>query len=280
MIAPMLAFKWQSRKKHMPFPCHVDPKLNGVRCQYQNGWMQSRSHGLEDPKFWHLDMHQHIRAELSHVPPNIMLDGEIYFHGWSLQKINGAGGVNRLTPNDSTLQLEYHVFDCFNEDRPELQFDYRRVLLHSLMFRSPVKIVDSYLALDELMMESYFKLFRSKGYEGAMVKNSTAPYGLLENCSNKENRWNYILKRKDWLDEEFEILDFTLTVGEKGEAGFQLTCKGNNGRPSFNVGSGLSDMELATFSACPPLGRLATVKFEMYSDLGRPLKPTILLIHE
>ncbi len=264
----------------MPFPCHVQPKLNGVRCQYQNGIMQSRSHGLEEPKFWSPAMHTHIREELQHVPVNIMLDGEIYFHGWSLQKINGAGGVNRITPNELTTKLEYHVFDLFDEEHPDYEFSYRRVALQSLMLFTPIRIVDTFLALDELMMERYYAFFKSHKYEGAMLRKSDSPYGLLENCTNKENRWNYILKRKDWLDEEFEITDFTQTEGEKGEAGFQLTCKGNSGKPSFNVGSGLSDMELAQFAQNPPIGRLATIKFEMYSDLGRPLKPTILLIHD
>lgn len=282
MISPMLAFRWNDKKKHMPFPCWVQPKLNGLRCLYQSGAMMSRSHGLTEPKFWSPLMLTHIREELSFLPDHLMLDGELYIHGKSLQQINSAAAVSRKEPNDKTSSVEYHIFDCFDENAPMLDFSYRRALLESYFDwpnESPIKLVPTYLAITEHSAETHFATFKKLGYEGMMLRNPESSYGQPHLCGNKENRWNYLLKRKDWLDEEVTCVGFSLTEGEKGERGFIMTCVRENGI-EFDVGSGLSHGERDAYETNPPLGRTITVKYEMLSDSGKPLKPTILLVHD
>ncbi len=225
-------------------------------------------------------MHTHIREALSEMPRNFMFDGEIYLHGWSLQKINGAGGVNRLEPNDKTPLLEYHIFDMLDEDQPELGFDYRKVMLESiLLFTGPVKLVQTVYITDELQGEQYFAACKSLGFEGTMYRSPSSPYGTLANCTNKENRWNCLLKRKDWLDEEVECIDFSITLGANSERGFVMTCQRDTG-VTFGVGSGLSHSQRDKYETQPPIGKTVTVKYEILSDNGTPLKPTILLVHE
>lgn len=46
----------------------------------------------------------------------------------------------------------------------------------------------------------------------------------------------------------------------------------------FQAGSGLSDAERVKFLCESPVGRIARIKFEMLSDGGVPLKPTIEVI--
>jgi len=112
-----------------------------------------------------------------------------------------------------------------------------------------------------------------------MYRNSNSPYGFEEECGNKENRWKRLLKRKEWQDDEFEIIGITSTTGAKGYDGFQLTCKTKQGS-TFSVGSGLSTAELAHFLEVDPSGRLARIRYECLSDGGIPLKPTIEAILE
>jgi len=100
------------------------------------------------------------------------------------------------------------------------------------------------------------------------------PYGFVENCGNKENRWKRMLKRKDWLDEEFEILDIEEgTNSNEGRVG-ALVFKASNGQ-RFTAGSGLSSHQRDEFWSSPPIGRLCKIRYEMLSDDGIPLKPTI-----
>ncbi len=88
-----------------------------------------------------------------------------------------------------------------------------------------------------------------------------------------------MLKRKGWEDGEFEITDFQRTTGEKGNAGFQITCVTKAGK-TFNVGSGLSHAEQDYYAQNSPVGQLLKLRFEMLSDTGIPLKPTIEAILE
>ena len=65
-----------------------------------------------------------------------------------------------------------------------------------------------------------------------------------------------------------------VAIGDKGFRGFKLTCRAQNGN-YFRVGSGLASEEVDEFEHTPPIGRKAKVKYEMLSDDGTPLKPTL-----
>ena len=49
---------------------------------------------------------------------------------------------------------------------------------------------------------------------------------------------------------------------------------------TFNAGSGLTDIQRTEMMDWPPIGQQARIKYEMLSDEGIPLKPTIDLIIE
>lgn len=280
-MKPMLAHKWQDHKSTFPFPCHVQPKLNGVRGLYFTGIFQSR-----DNHVWRRDVVIHLLDELKAAcPPYLILDGELYLHGKSLQQINGAISVNRLAPSSLTPQIEYHVFDCISTHELHLPFSKRAEILHSLGERlvavggRRVKIVPTTFVLEPGLDETLFATYRAGGYEGLMYRDSSSPYGFEEECGNKENRWKRLLKRKEWQDGEFEIQGIVETTGEKGNQGFQLSCITEAGA-TFEVGSGLSKEELAHYLEYSPTGLLARIRFECLSDGGIPLKPTIEAILE
>lgn len=283
MTRPMLAFRYQDKKKHLSFPCVVQPKLNGIRMLAQNGVLKSRSHGLDEPKEWSLTRLLHIRQELEgffNKHPNKMLDGELYIHGESLQKINSYARVTSAADHDKSAKLYYCIFDCFHEDDPELHYaDRMSHVWKELRNKEPIRIVNSHIAFEELHLHRFHRLNKSNGYEGTIIRELFAPYGTLTTCGNKENRWPYLLKLKDWLDDEFEIIRYQITYGRKNERGFEMTCLTHDGK-EFSVGSGLSHFQRDFFEQEPPIGQRATIKFECYSDAGIPLKPSILEINE
>lgn len=277
----MLAHKWSDHRTTFPFPCHVQPKLNGVRGLYSTGIFQSR-----DNHVWKRAVVSHLLDELTAAcPPYLILDGELYLHGKSLQQINGAISVNRLAPSPLTPEIEYHVFDCISTHDLHLPFSKRLEILHSLQDRlvatggKRIKIVPTTFVAEPGLDETLFASYRKAGFEGLMYRDSNSPYGFEEECGNKENRWKRLLKRKEWQDDEFEIVDIIETIGEKGNGGFQLVCKTKSGA-TFNVGSGLSDAELKHYLEETPIGRPARIRYECLSDGGIPLKPTIEAILE
>lgn len=274
-MKPMLAHKFVDHKHKIQYPTWIQPKLNGVRGIYMGGRFQSR-----DEFLWHPSVVEHIVEELQLVvADHIILDGEFYVHGWSLQKINRAISVVRSKSHELTPEVEYHIFDCIDTSQPHLTFEQRVRFLESICERlvyrriKKVKVVRSYKAtLAEA--EASYTLYKQAGYEGLMYRKPDAPYGFEQECGNKENRWTYLLKRKDWLDDDFKIIDFTETTGEKGHRGFYVTCITQEGK-HFKVGSGLDTSELDYYILNPPIGQTAKVKYEMLSDDGIPLKPTL-----
>lgn len=280
-MKPMCAFKWQDHRHKLAYPFFVQPKLNGVRALYHQGIMQSRGLREEEGKVWDPSVVQHFIQPLAHAcPPTWILDGELYCHGKSLQQINSAIAVKRKSNSAATHEIQYHVFDIISTKSLHLPFSDRARFLEDLKLNlvihqaTTIKVVPTTLVDTPGLDDELYATYRSQGYEGLMYRLPSAPYGFAEECGNKENRWKYLLKRKGWIDDEFLILGFTLTEGEKGNQGFQLTCQTSAGA-EFTVGSGLSHEQQLYYSQNSPEGYLAKVRFEMLSDKGVPLKPTL-----
>ena len=267
----MKAFRYDKYHKDLPEQHFVQRKLNGVRMLHQNGFCLSTGE-----KYWQPKMLSHIKEALCHIPTNIILDGELYVHGWKLQKINGAASINSKEPSALTFQLQYHVFDLVVTDQPELPFSSRLSLLQSTISPElgPIQLVETILVSSKLQGESLFKQFKEEGYEGSMCREPDKPYGLPWLCGNQENRWKYILKRKHWMDGEFKIVEFEKTTGEHGEVGFRLHCITEEGR-FFAVSSGLSDGDVFEYEKNPPIGREVKVRYLCLSEEGIPLNATI-----
>ncbi len=270
-MKPMLAKKFQDQGHNLTYPLFVQPKLNGIRAIYNQNQFQSR-----DEHFYNAPTVAHLAQELIDVPANIILDGEFYVHGWPLQKINGAISVNRLLPTATTASVQYHVFDCIDANNITLPFSERHALLSrlcSIHSALRVHLVDTHEVHSPAEADHFFSTFKSLDYEGMMYRDNV-PYGILDYCTNKENRWPILLKRKDWLDEDCEILDVNLGEGKYSECVGSLTLRFPNGQV-FRAGSGLSDMQRHTYMDSPPIGLFAKIKYEMLSSGSVPLKPTI-----
>jgi DNA ligase-1 len=270
-MKPMLAHKYSQHKKKLVWPAFTQPKIDGVRALYNSGRLQSR-----DGKFWHRDVCAHICKALSDLPPHITLDGELYKHTWRLQEINSCVAVNRNEPAPLTYLIEYHVFDHFDETRPELAFIDRHERLCAIIDHicNPlIRLVPTYQVSNEIEFESFFAQFRSLKYEGSMWRASLSPYGLPSNCGNKENRWHCLLKRKDWLDDWFPVHSFNYGLGRLSSTVGTIVCLAPNGSP-FEVGSGFSDADREHFLTNLP--NSLHVQYETLSRDGIPLKPVFL----
>ncbi len=275
----MLAHRFADHQSSITYPVYIQPKLNGVRMLYNSDHCQSRDEFLYSP-----DVLKHIRDELrAIIPTTWYLDGELYVHGWSLQQINSAVGVNRKAPSKVSHMVEYHIFDMVDSERQDLPFQARAenigIISDRMILRGGqdvIRIVPTSLC-NAAEAEHLYSYYRKQNYEGTMYRSVLAPYGFVENCTNKENRWKCLLKRKEWMDEWCRVLGFNLTEGEKGEQGFQMLCETEDGA-QFTVGSGLTEVERELYVERPPAR--VKVKYECRSDNGTPLKPTIEEVEE
>lgn len=289
-MKPLLAHVYEPHR--ITYPCYVQPKLNGVRALYQDGHFQSR-----DELPWNVDILAHIAGELVEIfGPQIILDGELYVHGWPLQRINGAITPVRTGVSNDTPLVQYHIFDTVHFQQ---SFETRWNSLPHAIQLPHVHFVETKLVHSPNEADAFYKEKVDDGYEGIMYRLGKCPYttpkqayytfktacathhwpppGRQKYWSDKDNRTWHLLKRKSWQDDDFPITDFQLTIGDKGEVGFQLFCKTPAGA-TFSVGSGLSDSERDHYASNSPVGRKAKVKYLCLSQDLIPLNPTILAI--
>lgn len=279
--------------KFTNFPCFVQPKLNGIRALYQNGTFQSR-----DEKIWKEGVLKHLVTELESQPrsdeaKDYILDGELYIHGWKLQKINGAVAVNRSEPREDTHLVEYHVFDVVNPAKP---FSLRWLELADSIEKlnlPHIKIVPTWYANSRLEMESMFHHWTALGYEGVMLRPD-GPYEFGETPHGTQKRSEYLWKHKQWEDEEFRCIGITLGEGKadigigalvlSAELQIPDDCLGpedymnKNEPPSFKVGTGFSDEDRTEYMKNPPIGKIVKVRYLCLTDSGIPFNPSFLCV--
>lgn len=283
-MKPMLARTYGPKYSH--FPCYVQPKLNGVRALYQRGVFQSR-----DEKLWKTSTLQHISDQLNllHLEFNnfdFILDGELYVHGWKLQRINSAIAVKRLEPTHETPHICFHVFDVVD---PSRSFSERWIPMRNLLASADlphIRPVETALVHDSEQLQRYFHMATAEGYEGVMLRPD-GPYEFGETPHGTQKRSRFLWKHKQWEDAEFECIGVTPGEGKAsiGIGALELMTR-KGGLPSllndrvFNVGTGFSDEERIAFGNSPPIGKLVRVRYLCLSEDGIPLNPSFLAVLE
>lgn len=257
------------------YPAYVQPKLNGVRALYQNGMFVSR-----DEKLWEPLILQHIRNELGVVSPllgDTILDGELYVHGWSLQRINGAIAVNRKNLHADTPLVEYHVFDVVHPGRnfSDRWFELRTELHNCEL--PHVKVVATNHVTDAISMEQHFRFYTSLGYEGIMIRPD-GPYIFGNTPHGTRKNSPYLWKHKHWQDDEFLCVGVTEGEGKASIGVGALVCSTKLDIKKFKVGTGLDDETRRSFMLNPPIGKLIKVRYLELTADGIPFNPSFLCV--
>lgn len=230
---PMLADNFRTVNKLPPLDnSWIQVKIDGVRAvaTYVGGEVKMYSRTRKEfPKLENIkESLSAIFAEftppklqemlVADVPLRLYIDGEVYKHGRRLQEISGATRRTQKTKKTDTIELEYHIFDCFIPELPNLQFSRRLDVLNAIFAKSRpqnlVRVPTAEVSTKEEIMARYQTYLDAK-YEGAMIRFNL-PYSYSYNGYHSQN----MLKLKQSFDDEFKIVDFT--CGEKGKSAGDL----------------------------------------------------------
>lgn len=203
-LQPMLAYKWTDYEKgfHESQMFWAQPKLDGIRATLSSDGLMSRA-GKPLPGCPHI---VEAMAEFFHQFPGVVLDGELYNHDLKADFNKITSLVKKAKPNaqelaESERLIQFHYYDLpshagkfsercrFLEDNVDHHWCIRRVETRHVN-RSQ---------LDECYGE-----WLEAGYEGQMVRLDM-PY---ENKRSKS-----LLKRKEFLDEEFPVSEVREGLG-------------------------------------------------------------------
>lgn len=132
------------------------------------------------------------------------LDGELYTHGMSLNKI-----VGRARRAEDVGGLSYNVFDVFFPEAKAAGFDapsrIRQEYLDNLHIRPPVVRVENFKATSQEELNALVEKFLAEGYEGGIARRDSAGYQYSNNGYHSPN----VLKIKPVHDAEYPVVGFT-----------------------------------------------------------------------
>lgn len=268
-IKPALAEDYSS-DKIVSWPVMVQPKLDGVRVtihlkeskvvfQSRNNMNYRLGHLIED-----------CEKILKQLPNGSILDGEIYNHELGFDYISGI--IRRTDDHPELNQLQFWMYDIQLPDS-KMSYIERFSIMQKLIGESKtLKLIQAGYASDDSKVREYHTYFTSIGYEGVMVKKLEAPY--------VNGRSNNMMKYKTFIDKEMKIIGVEEAKGN--EAGTALLVVEDSEKRSIRIRPCGEFNTRANMLLNPStvIGKLATVKFQNYTQNGLPRFPTIVSIRD
>jgi len=259
---PMLAHKYEGDIK---FPVFAQPKLDGIRCIATAKGLFSR----QGKRIFGVPHIEEFLEPYFIKNPDLVLDGELYNHSLKddFNKITSI--VRKQQPTDEDLRvsaslIEYHVYDVPSHPGAFME---RYWFLYKLLGAAhhTVLLVETVHVGTQNLLDHLFTDWVINGYEGQMIRI---------NGSYEQKRSKNLLKRKEFLDEEFEVLAIEEGIGNWAGFAKRVICRLPDGRV---FGAGVKGSQEFTRKLLEDrdhyVGKTATVRFFNYTPDGVPRFP-------
>ena len=284
IVSPVTAMTALSFDKHgskIKFPAVVQRKLDGVRCL---SWTDANGDVImmsrRNNPFYGLD---HIRKEIKtlNLPPNIVLDGELYAHGDKMTFQKLAGLVRRHTVKDADAKeiekIRYHVYDMIDlSDRMKPFKDRHKFLDNNIGVKKPVylDVVENFIVANKEEGDKRHSQFVQEGFEGLMFRNIDSPY--------QGKRSAHLQKYKKFDDAEFKVIGYEEAQGK--DAGTVIwvleTVAGEKfrARPKGTLAERAKMFNTVSTKPDAYIGKMMTIKYFGLTDAGIPRFPIAIAL--
>ena len=249
LILPMLAKVWDPCK--ITYPVALQEKLNGVRCVAER---RGNEIFLTTRKGKPITSMDHIKPHLLDLMVDSeVYDGELFNRHMSLQQISGA--VRRTKADDESRTIEYWVYDRI--DNGTFQDRFMNQPLHDT---SLIRKVPTFMAYTIEGIDMYYDSIVNQGGEGIIIRNLHSLY----QCDKRP--WD-LMKRKDFMDAEFEIIGWKRDV----DGCVIWTCQTKDWKTFDVVPVGSKESrQMSDALADTYVGKPLTVRYSELSDDGIP----------
>ena len=279
IIEPMLAHKWRDYENKIgdDEPLASQPKLDGIRCIGTKAGLFTRK-GKRIVAVPHIE--QEVKKILEGLPENYYLDGELYNHELKddFNKITSI--VRKQKPTEKDIELaeslmQYHIYDI---DAPGSFAQRYQSLIHLLATPSKfikrvettflVNKTDTRPCSQETLLDELYQQYLEQGYEGQIIRLSNSEY--------KNGRSKSLLKRKEFIDQEFTIVDIEEGTGNRSGMMGRIKFDGfdANARGSHDYWKEL------LVNKENYIGKQATVRFQNWTPDGKPRFPVVVAIRD
>ena len=263
----------------------ISRKLDGVKAlfYYKDGVIHTASRGGED----YDAATTHLREDLKllkffEAHPTVILDGELFVRGKTLQQISGAARMEKNAYDCDWLQ--YWVYDCYDSSNVDMiASDRYKFLMLELCDNCDIPM---YLTIEDdehnvpirLLLHEYVEgwdnmkklhdKWVAEGFEGAVITDPSKPYKVGSRCNN-------LIKIKQYKSEDFTVVGYKL--GLRGSEDMTFTCALEDGRTfeAMPVGDRTTKAEYVKSFDNKYRGHKAECTFFNYSDDGIPTQPKL-----
>jgi len=274
LYLPMLAKSFSEHSNKIKYPCYYQPKLDGIRCLSYidiNNCVTLRSR--KQKEFLRIE---HIEIAVAPLlqTTNLVLDGELYSKSLSFQEITSIVKQVKKAHKD-VEKLEYHIYDCYFLDRPDMNYADRQKFLHSLLQKTSKPIVQVHTGMvtcEDGVYDAHASMVKL-GYEGIMLRNTDGPY-------EQDRRSPNLQKLKSFIDAEFEIIGGTTGKG-KFEGMCVFKCRTQDGNEFDVMPEGSAAQRRQYLDDLPLLiGKMLTVRYFEITKDGVPRFPVGVSIRD
>lgn len=264
IFKPMLAKEWSGEVGYM------QPKLDGMRCI-------ARADGLWSRTGQKITSVPHIFESLTVFfdnDPDLILDGELYNHKFrdNFPKLMSLCRKQKPTAEEmaeTKAAIQYHIYDVPSIDDVFIK---RWEWLASQGPAHPTVLVDTRKVETLEALETIYARYLELGYEGGIVR-------LNEPYENKRSK--NLLKRKDFKDDEFEIVELQEGNGNfTGCAKIAILLLPDGRTFGAGVAGAQSMLRDLLRDKDAYKGKRATVRYFTESPDGIPRFPVVKALHK
>jgi DNA ligase-1 len=276
VFKPTLAHKYVDHAKKLPEQVYASCKMDGIRCYITKDGAFSRN----GKKWVTTEFIETTLRSFFEKNPEVVLDGELYAHKYSqdFNKIVSLAKKKKHIREEEWWQIEtelqFHVFDLFHYEYPDLSFDKRYKILDKIFgndqYHNIVR-VESVL-INKTEFHTLYQTYMEQGYEGIMLRDPSSKYEFKRSYG--------LLKYKEFLDTEYEIVDILEGVGNRssmmgkmllktGDKTFESSVRGNE-RFYKDVWKNKDNY----------IGKLATIRYQNLTPDSIPRFPVCISIRD
>ncbi|MEA3492569.1 MAG: DNA ligase [Campylobacterota bacterium] len=229
----------------------MSEKLDGVRAYWDGKKLISRGgKTIYAPKWFTKNY------------PSFEVDGELWTKRGDFENITSI--VRDQIPSIGWREVKHYIFEVPNSSGGLFE-RLERVKPYA---DNTLVVIDQIEIKSKKHLEDYLQEIESKGGEGIVVRDPTAPY--------INRRTDKALKVKNFQDRECEVIGYRDGKGKyRGMVG-SIQCQLSNG-VKFKIGSGLTD----TLRSNPPkIGTIITFKHQKFTKYGKPRFPVYLRVRQ
>ena len=263
----------------------ISRKLDGVKAlfYYKEGIIHTASRGGEDYDVATTHLREDSKLlKFFEIHPTVILDGELFVRGKTLQQISGAARMEKNAYDCDWLQ--YWVYDCYDSSNVDMiASDRYKFLMLELcdncdipMYLTieddehnvPIRLLSHEYVSGWDNMKKLHDKWVAEGFEGAVITDPSKSYKVGSRCNN-------LIKIKQYKSEDFTVVGYKL--GLRGSEDMTFTCALEDGRTfeAMPVGDRATKAEYVKNFDNKYRGHKAECTFFNYSDDGIPTQPKL-----